>query len=94
MQEILEVKKILNESASSSTLLQEGTVSVKTKQNKQTKNKTKQNIFFVFVILYFTYKCHICGKGFLDSNLNKLIVIDKLSNSHKIAANFTYTRAS
>ena len=35
------------------------------------------------------YMCHICAKGFLDSNLNEA-VIDKMSNFHEIAPNFTY----
>ena len=36
------------------------------------------------------YICHICAKGFLDSNFNKA-VIDKISNFHEIAPNFTYS---
>ena len=35
------------------------------------------------------YMCHICAKGYLDSNLNKA-VIDKVSNFNEIAPNFTY----
>ena len=35
-----------------------------------------------------SYMCHICAKGFLDSNLNQS-VIDKISNFHEIAQNFT-----
>ena len=37
------------------------------------------------------YTCHICAKGFLDSNFNKA-VIDKISNFYKIAPNFTYSQ--
>ena len=33
---------------------------------------------------------HICAKGFLDSNFNK-VVIDKISIFHEIASNFIYT---
>ena len=35
------------------------------------------------------YMCHICAKGFLDSNFNYK-VIDKISLLHEIAPNFTY----
>ena len=35
--------------------------------------------------------CHICAKGYLDSNFNKA-VIDKISNFHEIAPNFTYSQ--
>ena len=33
------------------------------------------------------YMCHICAKGFLDSNINQE-VINKISNFHEIAPNF------
>ena len=33
--------------------------------------------------------CHLCAKGFLDLNFNQA-VIDKISNFHEIAPNFTY----
>ena len=39
------------------------------------------------------YVCHICAKGILDSNLNEA-VIDKISNFHEIASNFTYSQKS
>ena len=39
------------------------------------------------------YMCHICAKGFLDSNFN-LAVIDKISIFHKIAPNFTFSQKS
>ena len=39
------------------------------------------------------YMCHTCAKEFLDSNFN-LAAIDKISNFHKIAPNFTYLRKS
>ena len=34
--------------------------------------------------------CHMCAKGFLDLNFNQA-VIDKISNFHEIAPNFTYS---
>ena len=34
------------------------------------------------------YMCHICAKGILDLNFNKA-GIDKISNFHEIAPNFT-----
>ena len=37
--------------------------------------------------------CHICAKGFLDSNFNEA-VIDKISNFQEIAQNFTYSQKS
>ena len=39
------------------------------------------------------YMCHICAKGFLDWNFDKA-VIDKISNFHEIALNFTYSQKS
>ena len=39
------------------------------------------------------YMCHICAKRFLDSNFN-WTVIDKISNFHKIAPNFTFSQNS
>ena len=39
------------------------------------------------------YMGHICGKGFLDSNFNE-VVIDKISNFREIAPNFTYSQKS
>ena len=39
------------------------------------------------------YMCHICTQRFLDSNLNES-VIDKISNFHEIAPNFTYSQKS
>ena len=41
----------------------------------------------------YNYMCHICAKEFLDSNLNEE-VIDKISNFHEIAPNFTYSQKS
>ena len=35
--------------------------------------------------------CHICEKEFLDSKFN-LAVIEKVSNFHEIAPNFTYSQ--
>ena len=35
--------------------------------------------------------CHIGAKGFLDLNINEA-VIDKISNFHEIAPNFTYSQ--
>ena len=40
-----------------------------------------------------SYMCHICAKGFLDSNFNEA-VIDKISIFHEIAPNFTYSQKS
>ena len=39
------------------------------------------------------YMCHICAKGFLDSNFNQA-VIDKISNFQDIDPNFTYSQKS
>ena len=39
---------------------------------------------------YDNYICHICAKGDLDSNIN-ISVINKTSNFHEIAQNFTYS---
>ena len=39
------------------------------------------------------YMCHICANEFWDSNFNKAVV-DKISNFHKIAPNFTYSQKS
>ena len=41
----------------------------------------------------YNYMCHTCVKEFLDSNFN-LAVIDKISNFHEIAPNFTYSQNS
>ena len=35
-----------------------------------------------------SYMCHICAKGFLDSNFNEA-VFDKISIFHEISSNFT-----
>ena len=35
--------------------------------------------------------CHIYAQGILDSNFTSA-VIDKISNSHEIAQNFTFTK--
>ena len=40
-----------------------------------------------------SYTCHVCAKGFLDSNFNEA-VIDKVSNFHEIAPKFTYSQKS
>ena len=37
--------------------------------------------------------CHTCAKGCLDSNFD-LAVINKISNFHEIATNFTYSEKS
>ena len=37
--------------------------------------------------------CHICAKGFLDSNFNQA-VIDKISNFQDIDPDFTYSQKS
>ena len=37
------------------------------------------------------YICHTCAKELLDSNFNQAD-IDKISNFHKIAPNFTYSQ--
>ena len=37
------------------------------------------------------YMCHICAKEFLNSSLN-WEVIDKISNFHDIAPNFTFSQ--
>ena len=39
------------------------------------------------------YMCHIFAKGFLNSKFNE-VVIDKISNFHEIAPNFTYSQKS
>ena len=39
------------------------------------------------------YMCYICAKGFLDSNFYEA-AIDKISNFHDIAPNFTYAQKS
>ena len=39
----------------------------------------------------YSYTGHICAKGFLDTNYNQ-VVIDKISNFHKIVPNFTYSQ--
>ena len=39
------------------------------------------------------YMCHVCAKGFSDSNFDKAF-IDKISNFHEIAPNFTYSQKS
>ena len=40
-----------------------------------------------------SYMCHVCAKGFLDSNFNEA-VIDKISVFQEIAPNFTYLQKS
>ena len=40
-----------------------------------------------------SYTCHICAKGFLDTNFNQA-VIDKISIFHEIAPNYTYSQKS
>ena len=40
-----------------------------------------------------SYMCHICAKGFLDSNFNEAI-IDIISIFHEIAPNYTYWQKS
>ena len=37
--------------------------------------------------------CHVCAKGYLDSNFNQA-VIAKISIFHEIAPNFTYSQKS
>ena len=37
------------------------------------------------------YMCHTCAKEFLNSRFNKT-VIDKISNFHDIAPNFTFSQ--
>ena len=44
-------------------------------------------------VVIHNYMCHICRKGFLDSNFNEA-VIEKLSNFHEIAPNFTESQKS
>ena len=39
----------------------------------------------------YNYTCHICAKGFLDSNFDEA-VIDKISNFNELAPNFTYSQ--
>ena len=39
------------------------------------------------------YMCRICAKGFSPSNFY-YAVIDKISNFHEIAPNFTYSQKS
>ena len=39
------------------------------------------------------YMRHIWAKGFLDSNVDEA-VIDKISNYHEIAPNFTHSQKS
>ena len=39
------------------------------------------------------YMCRACAKEFLDSNFNEA-VIDKISNFHENAPNFTYSQKS
>ena len=41
----------------------------------------------------YSYMCHICAKGFSDSNFD-YAVIDKISNFHKIAPNLTHSQKS
>ena len=40
---------------------------------------------------YHNYKCHTCAKEFLNSSFNKA-VIEKISNLHNIAPNFTFSQ--
>ena len=37
------------------------------------------------------YTCHICAKGYLDTNFNQA-VIEKISNFYEIAPNFAYSQ--
>ena len=37
------------------------------------------------------YMCHICVKGFLDSNSNREVT-NKISDFHEIASNFAYSQ--
>ena len=37
------------------------------------------------------YVCYMCAKELLDSNFNEA-VIDKISNCHEIAPNFTFSQ--
>ena len=39
----------------------------------------------------YNYMCHRCAKRFLDSNF-KWAVIEKISNFHEIAPDFTYSQ--
>ena len=39
------------------------------------------------------YMCHMCAKGFLDSNIN-LAVIEKITDFQEIDPNFTYSQKS
>ena len=41
----------------------------------------------------YNYMCHTCGKEFLNSSFN-WAVIDKISNFHDIAPNFTFSQIS
>ena len=41
----------------------------------------------------YNYMCHTCAKKILNSGFNKA-VIDKISNFHDIAANFTFSQKS
>ena len=38
----------------------------------------------------YNYMCQICAQGFLDLNFNQA-VIDRISNFHETAPNFTYS---
>ena len=40
-----------------------------------------------------SYMCHTFSKGFLNSSFNQ-VVIDKMSNFHDIAPNFTFSQKS
>ena len=58
----------------------------------KTENRVSRNEIWCVVVNH-NYTCHICAKGFGDSNLNKA-VIDKISILHEIAPNITYKNPS
>ena len=58
-----------------------------------TENQLSRNETWCAADVYNNYMCHICAKGFLDSIFNEA-VIDKISNFHKIAPNFTFSQKS
>ena len=51
-----------------------------------TENRLRRNKIW-YVEDNHNHMCHICAKGFLDSNFNQA-VIDKISIFHEIAPNF------
>ena len=53
--------------------------------NRLSRNKT------LWVADNYNYMCHICAKGFLNSNFNQAF-IDKISNFHKIALYSTFSQ--